>query len=467
MKTPSFSKIVIVLSLVLLVHSGCTKQDQFLDAKPDEALSVPATVNDLWLLIKNDGLFSSNYPELGIVSADEYYVTPDVWVTAASATERNAYTWAPLPFYDINTDISDWSWPYKEVYTANTVLDALPKLTVTAGQQNLYNQVKGSALFFRANAFYNLLQLFAPPYDSTTAGTQSGIPLRLTADLNLPSVRSSEKQCYDQVLSDVKTAVTLLPAKTTYVTLPASYAAQALLARICLSMGVYQDAFQYADACLQAKPDLFDYNTRIANSSARKFASTTQYPLTEDIFHAATGNYGICGYTKAIVDSALYQSYAPEDLRKAAFFSVYNGQPRFCGSYEFNKSGQLFCGLATDEIYLIRAECNARMGHTTAAMEDVNTLLINRYTKGRFTPHTATSPDDALSQVLTERKKELVGRGTRWTDLRRLNKESRWAVTLTRSLNGVPYLLPPNDLRYTLPIPDNEIQLSGIPQNPR
>jgi hypothetical protein len=137
----------------------------------------------------------------------------------------------------------------------------------------------------------------------------------------------------------------------------------------------------------------------------------------------------------------------------------------FIGSY----SGSLlyFDGLATDELYLIRAECNARSGKTTEAMNDLNDLLITRYATGHFTPLTASNAGNALDQILTERRKELVLRGLRWSDLRRLNKDPHYAVTLTRTLNGQTYSLPPNDNKYVFPIPDDEIKISGIPQNPR
>ena len=55
----------------------------------------------------------------------------------------------------------------------------------------------------------------------------------------------------------------------------------------------------------------------------------------------------------------------------------------------------------------------------------------------------------------------------RWEDLRRLNKEPRFATTLQRVSKGTTYTLAPNDPKYTFPIPDIEITLSGIPQNPR
>ena len=59
-------------------------------------------------------------------------------------------------------------------------------------------------------------------------------------------------------------------------------------------------------------------------------------------------------------------------------------------------------------------------------------------------------------------------RGLRWTDLRRLNRDPRYAVTLTRSINGTTYMLPPNDARYVYPIPDAVIAANpGMEQNVR
>jgi hypothetical protein len=92
---------------------------------------------------------------------------------------------------------------------------------------------------------------------------------------------------------------------------------------------------------------------------------------------------------------------------------------------------------------------------------------VTRWAKGTFIPFTASSSDDALIQILNERRKELLYRGLRWTDLRRLNKDPRFAITLKRIINGVSYTLPPNDNRYAWPIPDNEIALTNMPQNER
>jgi hypothetical protein len=84
-----------------------------------------------------------------------------------------------------------------------------------------------------------------------------------------------------------------------------------------------------------------------------------------------------------------------------------------------------------------------------------------------FVPITADNETKALKIILEERRKELVTRGLRWSDLRRLNMDPRFQVTLERTYNGEIYQLLPDDKRYTFPIPQDEIDRSGLEQNDR
>ncbi len=99
-------------------------------------------------------------------------------------------------------------------------------------------------------------------------------------------------------------------------------------------------------------------------------------------------------------------------------------------------------------------------------MSDLNTLLIKRWAAGTFIPVTADNVEEALSIILAERRKELVFRGRRWLDIKRLNKEGK-NIVLMRNIHGKTYTILPNDLRYALAIPETVIQLSGMQQNPR
>jgi hypothetical protein len=101
-------------------------------------------------------------------------------------------------------------------------------------------------------------------------------------------------------------------------------------------------------------------------------------------------------------------------------------------------------------------------------MADLNTLLAKRWKTGTFSPLIAATSEIALQLILTERKKELAFNGcSRWEDLRRLNTDPARATTLFRKIGNESFTLSPNDLKYTFPIPDIEIKLSGIIQNPR
>lgn len=96
----------------------------------------------------------------------------------------------------------------------------------------------------------------------------------------------------------------------------------------------------------------------------------------------------------------------------------------------------------------------------------LNNLLAKRWKTGTFVPITASSQTDALNIISRERRKELLIRGVRWSDLKRYNRDGA-NITLTRTVNGQTYTLPPNDLRYAIAIPEDIITLTGMPQNPR
>lgn len=187
--------------------------------------------------------------------------------------------------------------------------------------------------------------------------------------------------------------------------------------------------------------------------------------FNEEVIFVSNSDGSLASNTRAKVDTNLYKLYAANDVRQTAFFlKNADNSFRFKGSY--NEGSVNFNGIATDEILLIRAECLAREGATVSAMQDLNSLLIKRY-KAPFVAATATGPNDALMQILNERRKELLFRELRWSDLRRLNKEAAFAVTLTRNLNNQLYTLPANDLRYTMLIPVEIMRIVDLPQNPR
>jgi hypothetical protein len=241
--------------------------------------------------------------------------------------------------------------------------------------------------------------------------------------------------------------------------MPAAYA---LLSRISLLMGDYEHGALFADSCLRLSSVLLDYN-KISNTSAIPF---TQFN-DEVLYDCRTAVPAILSQTRAKIDQVLYSTYANDDLRKVIFFKKNTDNTyAFKGNYTGLSTAVMFSGLALDEVLLTRAECAVRIGNLSDGSTALNTLLSKRFKAGKYVPYNFIDPNDALKIVLEERRKELLFRNLRWGDLKRLNLESSTAITLTRKVNQVNYMLKPNDLRYILPIDRTVILLSGIAQNP-
>ena len=447
-----------LMIFLLFLFFSCRKS--FLDKIPDKSLTVPTTLQELQQLLDNDLMITGN-PCIGEVSSDDYYLPLNAW-NQQPPTVRNAYLWQKDIFSGSTSD--DWNSAYRQVYYANVVLEQLTKITVTAGDSTHFKTVKGSALLFRGNAFFNLLQLFAQPFQKDSASQLPGVPLRLSSDPSAKLSRASLADCYSQVVTDLTAASTLL-GQTNIITpnRPSKSSALGLLARCHLVMGGYQDALYYADKALDIQHELMDYNDFDTTALL-----TFSYPTNSEVYYQAyLITYYLFTYpgSGSIVDSTLLKLYDTNDLRRKLFFTDTNGGIFFKGSYASSYS--LFGGPAADEMFLIRAECSARLGNIQSALDDLNTLLLKRFKTGTYKPLTASSATDALKIVLAERRKELCFRGLRWMDLRRLNKETIFQTTLTRVLDSKVYTLSPNDLKYTLPIPDDEIRLGGLTQNPR
>jgi starch-binding outer membrane protein, SusD/RagB family len=450
-------KVYLYISILCLGLFSCNKKE-FLDERPRSDLFVPTTLEDFQALLDNDVAMSLT-PVLGDLSGDNFYVLSTSW-PVLSTKEKNAITWAE-EIFNGEGNVADWNAPYEQVLYANVVLDGLKNVTITAENSQQWNLIKGCALFMRAYAFYNLAQVFALPYNAATANTDLGIPLKLTPNVDEKAQRSTLEQTYTQILNDLLQAKTLLAdSVSSRRNRPNKPAAFAQLARVYLSMRQYDNAEVNADSCLQLYKHLIDYNTRDMVTRF-PFERTNVEVMYQSRFVETNVLKGISG--TGLVDTNLYNSYEANDLRRSLFFIVNSGRVNFKGSY--TGLNQAFTGLATDETYLIRAECRAQAGNITGALEDINTLKLNRY-KGAFVPFTASTKEQALSIILSERRKELPCRGVRWTDIRRLNLEGA-NIKPARIINNQYYELPVNSSLYALPLPPDAVALGNYQQNIR
>lgn len=439
-----------IASSVCLTIVSCKK---YLDAKPNQTLATPATTSDLQGILNNYNFINARFPAAGEVASDNYYLQTADFNNLVER-QRMFYTWQK---YD---DIGgDYTSPYSAIEYANIMLDALPN--ITGGDVQSKNVIKGSGLFLRGSFHFAIAQLFAKPYVAATANNDLGIALRLTSDITVKPIRSSVAATYSSILADLKESVALLPATIQAKYLPSKPAAYGILARVYLSMNDYANAGLYADSALNLYNTLIDYNS--VNTTA-----TIPFPQLNDevIYDARAAQAPALAIAKARVDSNLYASYAANDLRKALYFKTSAAGVFFKPNYTGQNSNALFTGIATDELYLMKAETQVRNGNVTGALTTLNTLLAARYRSGTYVPYSISGQGQLLTLVLQERRKELLLRGLRWIDLRRLNQDPQYEVALYRNVAGSSYELLPQSPRYVFEIDQNAINISGLVQNP-
>lgn len=282
--------------------------------------------------------------------------------------------------------------------------------------------------------------------------------------MDITSVRASLAETYSQIIADYRMAISNLPVVQPIKGHPNRAAAYGALARVYLGMAHYEEAFKMANSALLLNAQLLNFN------------SLNQYdelPIPqfnkEVLFPAVTSNAGLMNYYNALVEPVLYQSYQEKDLRKKIFFQLSDnveGAYNFKGNYA-NSMAQLFVGITTSEVYLIKAEAAARLNKVGEAQEALNTLLRSRWQTGEYVDITISDTEALLEIILQERRKELLFRGRRWADLKRLNLEAKFKKDLIRTINGQEYRLPFNSLKYAFRLPDPVVKLGNIPQNER
>lgn len=446
-----------ILNLLIgfLVLTGCQK---YLDVKPDKSMAVPSTLQDVQAILDRPEDMNSGYPGLGEIAGDNYFLPLAVYESFSVPEYRDNYSWKRTPVYRLQ-----WTSAYRAVFCANTALFHLNDIEAgTAQDELLKNELRGRALFFRAYAFLQLVQLFAKAYDPATAANELGIVLRLNPDITIRSRRSTVQESYDRIIADLQEAAQLLaPERPMYATRPSRAAAYAVLSRAFLSMRDYERAGLYADSALQLHGEILDYK---GLPTGRPYPFE---PYNEEVlfFSQLNGQTNLLP-NNAIVDTVLYGSYSENDMRKQLFFTANdNGTMSFTGSYVGNGYTQ-FNGISTAELLLTSAECAIRTGRPVEAKARMEQLLPNRY-KGDVNMLLVDKVgDDLLAFILDERRKELLFRGLRWTDLRRLSKEDQFKKDLKRQLGGETFTLLAADMdAYTFLIPVEALENSDIVQN--
>ncbi|MDO9553272.1 RagB/SusD family nutrient uptake outer membrane protein [Rhodonellum sp.] len=432
---------IIVIGLLTGISSGCT---DFLDAKPNKAIVVPDSLEDINAILNNFGYFNREQL-IGLVSSDDFQTTGDYLETIAPQF-KNAYLWE-RDLYPPDVSNTSFALHYRQILYSNVILDLLDDII---SEQETKDHYRGQALFFRAYAYYALAQLYLP-LPASPEMDQVTIPVKMVSDISAQAEFKNAKEVYDLILKDMNESLALLPKTSAYPIRPTLQAAYGFLARVYLQLGNFQLAKDHAELALADNNILMNFSDLDAEK---------MYPMAlfnkETIFYCQMiSSFGVTSSEFSLVNNKLYEQYHENDLRKTLYFTPNgNGDAMFRGSYVGNFD--LFSGIALDEIFLIAAEANVRLGMVDQGLELLYSLLKTRYVEGKLLPYENLDQNAALNLILLERRKELVFRGIRWSDQKRLNMEPETSMTVEREVNGVVNILSPNSPNYVFYTPARE-----------
>lgn len=460
--------------ILLLATLFCLNSCQdFLDESPKGTL-IPKTVNDFGMILDNYGYenFISYGQSLTLIMSDDFTI-PDDKSYFYATWGINAYTWEDHIFSASEDDDCYMNF-YHVIYLCNYILNNLD--AAPDGTDFTRSYVEGAAKFHRAFAYFNLVNLYAKHYDKNTANSDLGVPLVLEADPNIMLGRATVQQIYDQVFSDLNDAKDLLSSeKPEYSFRPNKGAVYALLAKVYLYQGEYglcMEAAQIARKMCEAPYDYNQYALEDVNPDfgIRGFPENRWEEADiicykgEGFGPAEAGDYNLSDDLIALFDK-------DTDLRWKLFitsYSLFSGDdteseiPRTAFWFPNNR------GLNVGELYLTEAEACARENEIDNALYLLNEVARKRHVVGTYTDVTERDSEKLLRLILDERRRECLCKGTRWFDLKRLNKDPRFAKTIAHTLYGETYTLEPNDNHYVLPIPLMATnQNPKIEQNPR
>ncbi|KIQ14476.1 RagB/SusD family protein [Flavobacterium sp. MEB061] len=450
-------KYLIYIGILSTLLTSC---DNYVDIQTEGRLIPEETVNYRYLL-QGASTFNSTYGLVDVASDDivmrddhAAYFNQNFSGSAYYKPYVQTYKWADeiIPIGERDSDMNSL---YTTLFTCNVIISEV--MTSKNGTDAERLAIKGEAQVHRAYIFLTLANVFAKAYDPATADTDPGIPLLTEPTVTENITRASVKQVYDQIIKDLTEATTSgLKAVQTgrNIWFPSRAAAFALLARANLYMGNYAEAQQSAEAALALQNNLLNMED-YQNLGDYSWPRTFQDP--ENILAKESGSYMYSPMVLSLSDELL-NSFDNNDLR----YQLYT-RPLSTMTYGTLTQGRAFskellsgdgrnAGPTVPEMYVIKAECEARAGSAGAAMNTINTLRKSRFRAVDYTDLTAVDANDALVKVLAERRKELMGRGGfRWADLKRLNKDPRFAKTITRTYLNETFSIEPNGARYQFP----------------
>ena len=432
---------------------------------------------------------------------------PDIQADLVHAVQGNSNTYGTLWQWDIRPTNSEITSVYGALYAVigrcNFYLDQVDALrnSLTDDESMTYlDYYTGEVYCARAMAYSELIRCFCKAYDPATAGSELGVAIDSTYFGEKPLRRSSLKDSYAFVISDLEKAEKLLEdAPYGYSSPYFTYgSANAIHARVALYMQDWDKAIEYSTKLIEDQA--YSLSTASAYTSGvspitgqQKVYSYIDYMWTNDL---ATEIIWMVDYTLTSYGGALGQTflnfnndyvyfypdyvpsewvlglYASNDARYNAYFTnastgyahgltwplltKYFGNEEFLANIIYHVSKPKPLRLA--EQYLIRAEAYCHKGNYASASKDLTDLRSSRHTSGASA---SVNASNWLQTISDERVRELYMEGFRLQDLKRWNMGFERKHQTSAQPEGSRLKVEAGNPLFVWPIPQHELEAPG------
>jgi len=424
---------------------------------------IESGINGVYATLQAQGLYNLYLPAIGEIPSDNTF-------DEVPANDGGRYgqldEFTTIPANEVITEI--WRDAYVGIQAANLVLNRIEDIPF---QEEATKKARtGELRFIRALLYFNLVRIYGE------------VPL-VTRETRDPTDyfgqgRSSVAEVYDQILMDLKEAVSLLPQFADVPGRVTQTAAQALLGRVYVTRKDFVQAETQLEAVVESGIHALE------PQPADVFH--TENELNAEILFAVQFASGVNGNTEGsdafvqfspsgtvngakghnLPNRDFVTLYQEDDLRKAAYIGLTDKEVPFCKKYkqpttipEDGESDWIVIRYA--DVLLMLAEAKNENGKLSEAAFYLNQVR-NRAGLGAFETTSQSEMDEAIER---ERRLELIGEGHRWFYLLRTDKAISTINNWFQSNTSLGINIDEHDL--LMPIPQSQINTDpALTQNP-
>lgn len=329
----------ILLSCTMIAFTGC---DDFLVETPQTSIAKDGVYNSLSTAkAVLAGCYStmSSYNYTGFNYFHVLNVASGMGVSI-KANDVNLTTMNILPS-DVNMT-NTYNAMYQTINVTNDIIDGMKSSEISNESEK--NRITGEAYFMRALTYFNLVRMFGKVSLVTK-------PITSYADSQLP--RADVDDVYNQIILDLEDAYDMLPEPTKKVEgHPHKYAAQALLAKVYLTMAGNDEDSQYWQKAYDAALDVYNNGKYKLVRPYEKLFGSPNKNNEESIFEiqfSSSVNSGRCTETTFPVGHDLMSNITSQGKTwgktrptQLAFNQFDEGDPRREASFVYGNYTNIF-----------------------------------------------------------------------------------------------------------------------------